>query len=65
MFSILKLIFYPLFCLIIKYRKKGTPIKDVIIPTGNSVGAIIFLAIVSEINNSNAPIKDDAGIKYL
>ena len=46
-------------------KKNGTPTIDVITPIGNSIGAIIFLATVSDANNNNAPTKDDVGANIL
>ena len=40
----------------------GTPITEVIIPTGNCVGAIIFLPTVSDSSNKRAPTNEDTGI---
>lgn len=43
----------------------GTPIKEIIIPTGITTGAKINLPIVSDTNNKMLPTIIDSGIKNL
>ena len=45
--------------------KNGTPIIDVIIPTGISSGEIIVLAIMSDASSMMPPMSPDAGMRYL
>ena len=48
-----------------RYRKNGTPIKAVMIPTGKMTGAMMVLATVSAPNSSRAPKSPDAGSRNL
>ena len=43
--------------------KTGAPRNEVIIPTGNSAGAITTLAITSDIDKNIIPNNTDAGIE--
>ncbi|GAA0069823.1 hypothetical protein UT300003_13460 [Clostridium sardiniense] len=45
--------------------KYGTPIMEITIPTGISIGASKFLDIVSAISIIKAPNNADIGIKFL
>lgn len=47
-----------------RYKKKGTPMKEVMTPTGSMTGAMMVLATVSAARSSNAPKSPEAGMRY-
>lgn len=48
-----------------RYKKNGTPMKAVIIPTGRITGDMMVLATVSAPKSSNAPKSPEAGSRNL
>ncbi len=48
-----------------RYMKNGTPITDVMIPVGITVGAMMFMAMASAATKTTAPKIPEAGIKNL
>ena len=46
-----------------RYIKRGAPIKEVNMPTGNTMGERIVLARISDVSKNTPPNKAEAGIR--